>query len=174
MDMTTVPQNNMPQADPELTQQDLNDMSALDQRIDVAIEISRLQDLAQKIEAEGTPEMKAKLKPFKEHYDGDVMTLVTKRTKQNFDNDVWQEVAKAGDEAKAKYRQNPDGYLAEDQRAEYWEKAFDKTVEEARMLAHNLEQVVQSSAAKAESAPSSSAVPTASADTAPKRRLFNR
>lgn len=157
------------QIDPAMTEQDLDAMSALDQRLEVAVEISRLHDLAQKIEAEGTPEMKAKLKPFKEHYNGDVVTLMDKRTKQNFDNDVWQDVAKAGDEAKAKYRQNPDAYLSDEQRAEYWEKAYDKTVDEARKLVHNLEQVLQPGSQPA----TASAAQPAAAQPA-RRRLFNR
>ena len=157
------------QVDLEMTEQDLDAMSALDQRLEVAIEISRLYELAQRIEAEGTPEMKAKLKPFKEHYSGDVVTLMDKRTKQNFDNDVWQDVAKAGDEAKAKYRQNPDAYLTEEQRAEYWEKAYDKTVDEARKLAHNLDQVLQPGS---QPAPASNAQPAVTQPA--RRRLFNR
>ena len=157
------------QVDLEMTEQDLDAMSALDQRLEVAIEISRLYELAQRIEAEGTPEMKAKLKPFKEHYSGDVVTLMDKRTKQNFDNDVWQDVAKAGDEAKAKYRQNPDAYLTEEQRAEYWEKAYDKTVDEARKLAHNLDQVLQPGS---QPAPASNAQPSVTQPA--RRRLFNR
>ena len=157
------------QVDLEMTEQDLDAMSALDQRLEVAIEISRLYELAQRIEAEGTPEMKAKLKPFKEHYSGDVVTLMDKRTKQNFDNDVWQDVAKAGDEAKAKYRQNPDAYLTEEQRAEYWEKAYDKTVDEARKLAHNLDQVLQPGS---QPAPTSNAQPAVTQPA--RRRLFNR
>lgn len=170
MDTSTVQSQNLPDTEIQLTEQDLENMEAFDERLEVAIEISRLQDLAQKIEAEGTPEMKLKLKPFKEHYDGDVMSLITKRTKQNFDNDVWQDVSKAGDEAKAKYRQNPDGYLADDKRAEYWEKAYDKTVDEARKLVQNLEHVLESG--KQPVATTQPAV--ADSSSAPRRRLFNR
>ncbi len=155
----------------DLTQQDLDELAALDQRFDVAIEITRLQEVAQKIETEGTPEMKAKLKPFKEHYNGDIMTLITKRTKQNFDNDVWQDITKAGDEAKAKYRQNPEGYLSKDKRAEYWTKAYDKTVDEARKLTQNLEQVLQSAPT---STSTTSPVPETTQPKTPRRRLFNR
>ena len=153
----------------EELQAEVSEMELVEQRLEVMAEVAKLQDLAQKIEAEGTPEMKAKLKPFKEHYNGDVVTLMDKRTKQNFDNDVWQDVAKAGDEAKAKYRQNPDAYLSDEQRAEYWEKAYDKTVDEARKLAHNLEQVLQSG-----SQPATVAADQSAAAQPARRRLFNR
>lgn len=165
---TPITQTNQVPAD--ISQQDLDDMTALEDRFDVAMEVAKLHDIVQKIEAEGTPEMKAKLKPYMEHYDGQVMTLITKRTKQNFDNDVWQDVSQAGNEAKAKYRQDPDGYLSEEKRAEYWQHAFDKTVDEARKLTQNLEQVSQS----ANKSASSDSKDDKQTTQAPRRRLFNR
>jgi hypothetical protein len=159
MDTSTKPTQNDLQAD-------VADLEVLEQQLAIMMEVAKLQEVAQKIEAEGTPEMKAKLKPFKEHYDGDVVTLIKKRTQQNFDNDVWQDVAKAGEEAKAKYRQNPGAYLTEEQRDEYWEKAYDKTVEEARKLAQNLEQVLKS-------VPTTPDVQSAATAATPRRRLFN-
>ena len=138
--MDTIVSTSQPNTD---TQADLENLRAMDKQLDILIEVSKVQELAEKIESQGTPEMKARLQPFKDHYDGDVVTLVKKRTKQNYDMDVWSDIEKAGEEAKARYQQDPAGYLTEEQKEDYWQKAYDKTISEARELARNFEQALQ-------------------------------
>ena len=146
-------------------QQNLADLEVLSKQLDILEQVSQVQDLAKQIEETGTPEMKAKLKPFKEHYDGDVVTLIKKRTKQNFDNDIWQAISQKGEAEKAKYRQDPENYFTPEEREEYWQAAYTKTTAEAIKLAKNLEQVLGSAARPTTTQPNPDNT---------KRRLFKR
>lgn len=126
----------------ELTATEKEDVAFLRQVVTTLTDLSEMKQLVKYIEKEGDDALKAKLGPLKKHYDGNLATLLHRRTRQHVESDAMAEVATKGDEEKQKFLQNPEEYLGKEEFRKRWMKAFETTATEAKALLGNLQQSV--------------------------------
>src|SRR5690606_29114858 len=72
----------------------VTDLQKTKQRLELLVKVAEVQKAAEFIEKQGDPNLQAKLRPFKEHYGGDVVELLRTRTKQNFEKLIVDDVTK--------------------------------------------------------------------------------